>query len=158
MKIEKAGGKDIKLLTDLRIAYLKEDHGILSEQEEEAIAKGLPAYYESHLGRDLFCWLAYEENEIVSCAFLLVSEKPMSPAFINGKTGTVLNVYTKPAYRHQGYARAIINELLEDARKMELCTVELKATDAGYSLYCEAGFADEVQYHPMKWKNPAFFD
>ena len=32
----------------------------------------------------------------------------MSPAFINGKTGTVLNVYTCPDYRHKGYARLIM--------------------------------------------------
>ena len=93
-------------------------------------------------------------EDIVSCAFLLIVEKPMSPAFINGKTGTVLNVYTRPAYRHKGYAGMIMKELISDARKMDLCTIELKATDEGYSLYRAAGFEDDVsKYHPMKWKN-----
>ncbi len=36
---------------------------------------------------------------------LLIVEKPMSPSFITGKTGTVLNVYTKPEYRNKGYAK-----------------------------------------------------
>lgn len=31
--------------------------------------------------------------------FLLVAQKPMSPAFITGRTGSVLNVYIKPQYR-----------------------------------------------------------
>ena len=31
----------------------------------------------------------------------------MSPAFINGKTGILLNVYTVPAFRHNGYAGMI---------------------------------------------------
>ena len=40
----------------------------------------------------------------------------MSPAFITGKTGTVLNVYTRQEYRKQGYAKQLMNVLLEDAK------------------------------------------
>lgn len=58
----------------------------------------------------------------------------MSPAFINGKTGTVLNVYTKPEYRHKGYSKNLMNMLLKDADTMGLCIVELKATEDGYLL------------------------
>jgi len=114
----------------------------------------LPEYFRTHLGKDLFCYIVRDGKDIVSCAFLLVVEKPMSPAFINGKTGTVFNVYTLPAHRHKGYAGLIMKELISDARKMALCTVELKATDAGYSLYRSVGFIDDVsKYHLMKWKN-----
>ena len=42
-------------------------------------------------------------------------KKPISPSFISGKTGTVLNVYTKPEYEHKGYAKSIIKMILEDA-------------------------------------------
>ena len=45
----------------------------------------------------------------------LMVEKPLSPMFITGRTGTVLNVYTKPAYRHRGYAKKIMEKLLLDA-------------------------------------------
>lgn len=63
---------------------------------------------------------------------MLVVERPMSPVFINGKTGTVLNVYTKPQCRHHGYAKKLMNMLLEDSATMELCVVELKATEQGF--------------------------
>jgi hypothetical protein len=47
-----------------------------------------------------------------------------------------------------------MNALISDARKMDLSTVELKATEAGYALYRSAGFADDKsKYRPMKWKN-----
>lgn len=44
--------------------------------------------------------------------------------------------------------------LLQDAANMELCVVELKATEAGYSLYQSIGFKDVVSsYHQMEWRN-----
>ena len=154
MEVQKAQISDIDALVDLRIRYLTEDHGGLGTQDAETIAEKLPEYFRAHLGRDLFCYIVRDGEDIVSCAFLLTVEKPMSPAFINGKTGTVLNVYTRPAHRHKGYAGLIMKELISDARKMALCTIELKATDAGYSLYRAAGFANDVsKYHLMKWKN-----
>ena len=154
MDVQKARLSDIDSLVDLRIRYLTEDHGRLEVQDAEAIAEKLPEYFRAHLGKDLFCYIVRDGQDIVSCAFLLIVEKPMSPAFINGKTGTVLNVYTRPAHRHKGYAGLIMKELLSDARKMALCTIELKATDAGYSLYRSAGFVDDVsKYHLMTWKN-----
>ena len=155
MDVQKAQISDIDTLVDLRIRYLTEDHGRLEIQDAEAIAGALPEYFRTHLGRDLFCYIVRDGKDIVSCAFLLIVEKPMSPAFINGKTGTVLNVYTRPDHRHKGYAGFIMKELISDARKMSLCIIELKATDAGYSMYRSAGFADDVsKYHLMKWKNP----
>ena len=90
MVIEKAQQSDIGALVELRLAYLQEDHGPLRSQDEETITKTLPGYFQAHLNKDLFCYLLREEDRVLSCAFLLVVEKPMSPAFINGKTGTVL--------------------------------------------------------------------
>ena len=82
----------------------------------------------------------------------IYEKESASPMFITGRTGTVLNVYTKPICRHKGYATAIMQMLLQDAVKMNLSSVELKATDAGYNLYKSVGFTDDVsKYHCMKW-------
>ena len=107
-----------------------------------------------NLNKNIFAYIGRNEQAIVTCALLLVVEKPMSPVFMNGKTGTVLNVYTKPQCRHHGYAKKLMNMLLEDAASMGLCIVELKATEDGYSLYKSIGFADSVsRYHQMEWSN-----
>ncbi len=151
MGVEKALLRDIDALIGLRIAYLRETSD-LSDRDAGIISDRLAGYFDAHLNRDLFCYLLRDGDAIVSCAFLLVIEKPMNPVFINGKTGTVMNVYTRPGFRHSGYARRVIDALLRDAGRMELCTVELKATDAGYPLYRAAGFEDDVSaYHPMRW-------
>lgn len=154
MIFEKAVYEDIEQLSELRIAYLTEDTGNLHEKDLAVIKRDLPEYFKRYLNKNIFCYAARKEKEIAACAFLLVVEKPMSPAFITGKTGTVLNVYTKPESRRHGYARKLMNIMLSDAISMNLSSIELKATDAGYSLYKSLGFKDEItKYHLMKWRN-----
>lgn len=152
MVVENAEIADIDLLTELRIAYLKEDYGKLDEEDIRKIRRDLPDYFKKNLNENIFCYLIRDEESVIACAFLLVIEKPMSPAFITGRTGTVLNVYTNPAYRHRGYAKKIMEKLLSDAVEKKLSVVELKSTEDGYHLYKSVGFTDEMsKYHVMKW-------
>ena len=113
VNVEKAGINDIDALVKMRLEYLIEDKGNLNDSEVIEIKRELPDYFKKHISNDLCIFVVREEQTIVACAFLLVIEKPMSPAFINGKTGTVLNVYTCPDYRHKGYARLIMETSLD---------------------------------------------
>ena len=154
MQVIKAGITDIDALVRLRLDYLTEDNGSLDEKDALFIQNALPGYFREHLNKDLFVYVIREDGVIVSCAFLLITEKPMSPAFINGRTGTVLNVFTAPSSRRKGYARSVIDALLTDAKAMNLSVIELKSTDDGHALYLAAGFRDDhSKYHLMKWKN-----
>ena len=56
----------------------------------------------------------------------------MSPSFITGKIGTVLNVYTKPEYRNNGCAKKLMTMMLEDSKAEGMSVIELKATEDGY--------------------------
>lgn len=152
MKFDKAGIEYKDQLIQLRLDYLTEDHGSLTDEERGRISAVLPGYYEKHLNNDLFVYVCRDEEQIVSCVFLLVTEKPSNPDFLNGKTGMVLNVYTKPDHRHKGYAKKLVENMLDDAKAMNLDFVELKATEDGYGLYKVVGFKDAVsKYHDMKF-------
>ena len=152
MNAEQANATDVDELVDLRVAYLTEDNGKLDADDEAAIRDGLPSYYRAHLGRDLHAYVIREGGRIASCAFLIVVEKPMSPAFMSGRTGIVLNVYTRPDCRRRGYAKRVMEALLAGAEALDLSVVELQATDDGYPLYLSVGFSDdESKYHRMKW-------
>ena len=151
MIYEKATTKDISVLTDLRLAYLQEDLGVITVDDLQKLQASLPGYYEKHLNKDLMVYIAREEDTIVSCAFLLIVEKPMSPAFITGKTGTVLNVYTKEEHRRKGHAKKLMAKMLEDANAQEVSVIELKATEEGYPLYKSIGFVEVgTQYCNMR--------
>ena len=152
MVYNKATVEDIVQLTALRIAYLTEDNGELKEHDLEIIKRNLPDYFMRNLNKNIFCYVVRDEKIIVACALLLIVEKPLSPAFITGKTGLVLNVYTKVEYRHNGYARKVMNMLMDDVPNMGLSVIELNATESGYQLYKSLGFQDTVsKYHLMNW-------
>ena len=154
MSVGKAGTEDIEALVKMRLSYLIEDNGSLDAQDLAAINRELPGYFRAHLGRDLFVYVIRDGQNIVSCAFFLIVEKPMSPAFINGRTGMVLNVYTCPSYRRKGCAKKIMEALLAEAKKKKISVIELKATEDGYPLYRSVGFEDDhFRYRMMKWKN-----
>lgn len=155
MMAELAGLSDVPELVNLRLLYLAEDLGPLRQEDEAALREALPDYLRRHLNRDLSVCVVRRNGRIAACAFLLTVEKPMSPAFRNGRTGTVLNVYTRPEYRRQGFGTAVMGRLLHEAKQMALCLVELKATADGYSLYRNLGFQDGASaYHLMRWINP----
>ncbi len=152
MTFEKATITDIEALTDLRIAYLLEDLGTICDEHLRIMKDSLPAYYSRHLQNDLEVYVCRINGDIVACAFLLIVEKPMSPSFITGKTGTVLNVYTKPEHRHKGYAKQLMTFMLKDAAKLNISVIELKSTQAGYPLYQSVGFEDSTShYHNMRY-------
>ena len=154
MNVERAGLDDIDALVKLRLDYLCGDHGSLSEDDRTVIRRDLPGYFQAHLEKDLFVYVIREGHAIVSCAFLLIIEKPMSPSFINGKTGTVLNVYTCPSARKKGYAGAVMRTMISDAKEKDLSVIELKSTEDGYRIYRSVGFTDDrSKYHMMKWVN-----
>lgn len=152
MIFEKANIDDIPNLVELRIEYLLEDYVEIPQNKLSLISNNLPTYFHNHLNKDLFVFVCRDSKKIVGCCFLYVSEKPSNPTFVNGKTGTILNVYTKSEYRKKGIAGELIRMLLSESEKNDLDFVELKATNSGYNLYKSLGFEDvKSKYHNMKY-------
>lgn len=152
MVFEKAVSYDIPELVKLRVRYLLEDKGEIDQSVLTEITDNLPDYFQKHLNEDLLVYVCRDWGNIVSCCFLCITEKPSNPDFINGRTGTVMNVYTEPEYRNQGIARRLMKMLLEESAARKLDYVELKATDSGYKLYKSLGFENtESKYHNMKY-------
>ena len=152
MEFLKAGTDDINDLTQLRLEYLLEDYGEISRDRLGLIADSLPGYFSRHLNADLFAFLCREDGTAAGCCLLYISEKPANPTFINGRTGSVLNVYTRPQFRRRGIAGKLMGMLLSEAGRLGLDFVELKSTDVGYPLYKSVGFEDAVsKYHNMKF-------
>lgn len=144
--------RDIPELVRLRIAYMLDDHGSLSDVEEQEMRRILPDYFERKLGQELFAFVAKDGNVIVSTAFLLMIEKPANPRFLNGKVGEVLNVYTEKAYRKRGISSRLMKDLIAAAKKMGLNRIDLSATKDGYPLYKKLGFIEKDQdYTDMRY-------
>ena len=96
--------------------------------------------------------MAEMDEKVVSTAFLAISEKPANPMFITGKTGTLLNVLTYSEYRKKGIATKIINKIMDEARLLDVSSIELSATsDSSMRLYEKLGFRVS-KYTSMRMK------
>ena len=62
----------------------------------------------------------------------------------------VVNLYTEPAWRHQGIARALMTVLMQWARDQGFDRLVLHASDAGRPLYVSLGFdpTNEMRWSP----------
>lgn len=150
MNIRKANIGDIGILIKLRFDYLISDRGSLTDNEESEILSQLQSYYPKHINDDFFAILAEVDGKVVSTAFLVITEKPANPSYITGKTGTLLNVFTYPEFRRKGFAFKIVQYIIEEARKLDLSSIELSATEDGHPLYINLGFSEKkTKYKSM---------
>ncbi len=148
LSIGQASVADIRALEQLRMDYLKEDFGELTDEQQEMLLAEIDPYLRWHLGTGLMVFVARDDEAgIVSCAWLLLIEKPPSPRFPHGRTGTLFNVYTVPEFRRRGLASKVMDALIEDARLRHLDLLELNATEDGYPLYRSLGFRNAHERH-----------
>ncbi|MBR5097007.1 MAG: GNAT family N-acetyltransferase [Treponema sp.] len=148
-----ANKNDIPELIRLRIAYMIDDFGSISENEEKSMREQLPDYFERRLGKELVAFVARAEGRLVAAAYLLIIEKPANPYLPNGLDGEVLSVYTEDAFRGKGICTQLIKKLIDYGREHKLCRIDLNATDKGYPIYKKLGFEDKSQkYTDMRIK------
>ncbi|MBO4473317.1 MAG: GNAT family N-acetyltransferase [Clostridiales bacterium] len=139
-----ANRSDIDELVRLRIAYILEDFGPISEEEKKNMEDRLPEYFERRLGKEIMAFVARAEGRLVAAVLLLIVEKPMNPSIPNGLCGDVLSVYTEETYRGRGICSTLMKNMVDYAKKEGLSRITLSATKDGYPVYKKAGFTDRV--------------
>ena len=169
---------DIDELIRLRIAYMMDDFGSVTDEERAGMEKQLPDYFERKLGTELVAFVARDEDRnpegrdditsgddansesskykikqgnIVSVAYLHIIEMPANSILLSGLFGDVLSVYTEPEYRGKGLCTQLMKNLIEYGQKRGLGRIDLLATDEGYPIYEKVGFKEtEHRYRDMK--------
>lgn len=136
---------DIPELIRLRILYMIDDFGSISDKEKESMEDRLPGYFERELGKKLIAFVARAEGRLVAAAYLLIIEKPANPFLPNGYDSEVLSVYTEEKYRGRGICTKLMSNMIEYAKEHHICRIDLMATDEGYPIYKKLGFEDKVQ-------------
>ena len=147
IQIRMAGNNDIEVLLQVRLLFLEDSFRSLIVVEEKMISKQLRRYYSQHLGNNFYAVLAFLADKVVSCAFLVVDEWPANLSVPMGRFGTILNVYTDPAWRGKGLATRVMEQLLSIARNEGISKINLKATELGIPLYKKFGFQEEGHEH-----------
>ena len=142
---------DIPELVRLRILYMIDDFGSITDEERVGMEKQLPGYFERELGKKLIAFVARAEGRLVAAAYLLIIEKPANPFFLNGLDSEVLSVYTEEGYRGKGICTNLMRNMIDYAAEHKISRIDLMATDEGYPIYKKLGFEDKVQkYKDMR--------
>lgn len=150
---DEATKADINELVKLRIAYMVDDFGGVSDHEKECMEKQLPDYFNRKLGDELIAFVAKDGNRIVSVVYLHIIEMPANSILLNGLYGEVLSVYTEPEYRGNGLCTKLMQNLIEYGKRRGLGRVDLSATREGYPIYVKMGFVEKEQrYIDMRYK------
>ena len=72
---------DISELVRMRIDYIKANQGNVSIENELAMRNNLPIYFEKHMGKDLFIFVAKEDNQIIYYSLFTYCRKAIKSAF-----------------------------------------------------------------------------
>lgn len=152
LKARMAVAGDVKQLIKARFDFFNEEKWEMTSGQRDAMKRLLRQYFTRHLNIDFFAAMLEDAGQIVSIAFLVVLEKPANPFFPTGKTGTIFNVFTYPAYRRKGFATRLMKMLIEEGKRHGLSFLDLCATADGKVLYQKLGFREEktVEFTEMK--------
>jgi len=140
--------EDIPLLIQSRLDFFRALGYIIEPKDELQAAQQIEVFLSNHLDRDIFAWMALEEESFMAAGFLHVIEAMWQPMAPSGRYGRIINILTLPPYRHQGLARAIMQELLRKARELNLDYIDLDASPEGQPLYESLGFTLTQAIHP----------
>ena len=150
---DEATKEDIDELIKLRIAYMIDDFGSVTDHEKECMETQLKDYFDRKLGDELIVFAARDGKRIVSVAYLHIIEMPANSILLNGLYADVLSVYTEPEYRGQGLCTKLMEMLVEYGKKRGLGRIDLSATEKGHPIYKKIGFEDtEHRYTDMRLK------
>lgn len=141
MELKKSTKDDKEQLAYLRRLFLEENY-VITKDEAVSLEVKTSQYLAAKLEDTLISWHAEQDNEMIAVAFLEIAERLPHPSRKSGCIGTIVNVYTKKAFRSQGIASQLVQHLIEEAEKLQLDKVELMATKLGYPVYKKLGFCD----------------
>jgi len=157
--IRHATASDAAIIAHHRVAMFQDmgevPSAVLSSQLRSRSSAALAAMFRegSYVG-----WLAIEAGgRVIAGAGAQI--KPQLPRISHDGAGVavmpvalVLNVYTEPAWRRKGIARALMQRIMAWATDAGIDRVLLHASDAGRPLYQSLGFAptNEMRWFPVR--------
>ncbi len=141
MEIRHATIEDMKSLLQLRFAFLEEFRNV-SQETEEKLKPALEDFFTTNLGSENFAALmGFVDDKPICTAFFTVAAMPPNDQYPNGRVAYVSNVYTAPEHRKKGYAKQLMEKLVQTACEMNVTAINLNASTAGRPLYEKLDFA-----------------
>lgn len=131
--------QDIPTLIELRKRQLIDE----GSTPDTMIDNDLTAFFERNFANNsLVQWVVEEQDKIIATAGVVFYHFPPSYTNPTGIKGYITNVYTNAAYRGQGLASALLDKLVEAAKKRHVPVLLLEASTMGKPVYKKYGFTE----------------
>jgi GNAT superfamily N-acetyltransferase len=147
--IRRATLADIDVLAHQR-ASLLQDVGLIDSSQFAALEAASKAYFlESLPANEYRAWVLECGNTIAAGGGMIMHRLlPRPKDHSGGCEAHILNVYTEPVFRRQGFARSLMTAMLSWCREHGINRVSLHASDKGRPLYRSLGFnpTNEMRY------------
>lgn len=156
MIIRQARAADIPALVALRMELFCEVGELVTPQADPALWQATLDYFTQAMSEEsALSWLAEADTQkggkqIVAAGTLALFERPPYPGNLAGMEGYLLNMYTRPQWRQQGIATALLDAITAFARSRQLGKVWLHASEQGRPLYERIGFVANPAY--LEWQ------
>lgn len=139
-RIEPAGIEAVETIVEHRRAMFF-DMGHRDAAELDAMCAAFrPWLVEKMATGEYRAWLARVDDGIAAGLGLWLMDWPPHLIGPGSRRGNILNVYTRPEYRQQGMARALMEAALDWCRMNRIASVILHASTVGRPLYEKLGF------------------
>jgi GNAT superfamily N-acetyltransferase len=138
-----ADKSEIDLLLEMRLEFVKDIHPEYDLKKIEELSIGTYQYIKEHITKEMFIGFFGEIDDQIACSTsLLIYNYP--PLFSSSyrKIGHILNFYTRPQYRKNGYGIGLMEYVKKYAKENGIYKLDLAATKAGYPLYQKCGYQD----------------
>ena len=107
----------------------------------DAMVKLTAEYLEKAMADGSFrAWLACHGQNAVAGGAVVISPWPAHAYDLECRRATILNVYTDPAHRRRGLARALMQAMIDWCKREGFARITLHASDDGRHLYESLGF------------------
>ncbi|MEK3672596.1 MULTISPECIES: GNAT family N-acetyltransferase [unclassified Paenibacillus] len=138
MEIRKAVVADAAVILENRLVFIEEvTHAVLPANFKEETY----AYIQENLANGrLVCYIATEQDRIISIAVMSTYEVLPTVSNPSGKKGYLYNVHTAAAFRRQGLFTRVLHTLIEEAERLGIAEIFLDYTADGRMLYEKLGF------------------
>ncbi len=137
----KANVDDIDVLVEARVWFLNAFYDHPEDDESEALKKYIKSYFLGAMSDNEFiAYLAEEDDIIIGTAGMVVWHIPPKYGLETGKQGYILFMYTVPTHRGRGISSALLDELMKEAKDLNIKYLHLHTSKDGHGIYTKAGF------------------
>ncbi len=141
MNIRKADAADIDHIIRHRVAMFR-DMGYHDQHQLDAMTRASREYFRRAIPAGAYhAWVAEEDGKVIAGGGVVISDWPGHPLDAQPRRAMILNIYTEPGYRRHGYAKQIVQTIVDWCRQQDFGAVALHASKDGRHLYEELGFS-----------------